>query len=56
MERSEKERKKATMLAWLSSLSFQAPYDQRREEHLEGTGSWLLNSDIYQEWKTSAKV
>lgn len=40
------------MLAWLSCLSFRTPYDQRCEEHLEGTGSWFLNSEIYQEWKT----
>ena len=34
-------------------MSFRASYDQRCDEHLDGTGSWFLASDEYNEWKSS---
>ncbi|KAK1754050.1 ankyrin repeat-containing domain protein [Echria macrotheca] len=54
-EQRRKEQRRKSLLDWLSAMNFLAPYDRRCEEHLEGTGSWLLNSKAYTEWKTSEK-
>jgi ankyrin repeat protein len=34
-------------------LSFRTYYDKRCDEHLDGTGHWLLESDLYTSWKSS---
>jgi hypothetical protein len=52
-EQRRKEKRKVALLDWLSSLSFRTAYDQRCNEHLDGTGSWLLSSEPYKNWKSS---
>jgi hypothetical protein len=52
-EQRRKEKRRLALLNWLSSLSFRAAYDQRCDEHLDGTGSWLLTSESYKNWKSS---
>src|SRR5436190_3361611 len=42
-------------LNWLSPLNFAESYEQRCDDHLEGTGTWLLESDDYITWKSSSK-
>jgi hypothetical protein len=51
--RRKKGKKKERLLNWLSPLSVRGYYDQRCDEHLEGTGSWFINSDNYKKWKSS---
>lgn len=54
-EREKKAEEKRTILGWLSPIDFasqQNDYIQRREED---TGQWLLQSDEYQNWITTAK-
>ncbi|KAH0563355.1 hypothetical protein GP486_002074 [Trichoglossum hirsutum] len=52
-EQRRKEKHKVALLDWLSSLSFRAAYDLRCDEHLDGTGFWLLDSETYKNWKSS---
>lgn len=54
-EKRQKEKHRVALLDWLSSLSFRAAYDQRCDEHLDGTGSWLLSSETYKTWKSGNK-
>jgi hypothetical protein len=52
-DRREREKAKNRSLNWLSRLSFDASYDERCDEHLEGTGFWFVNSDTYEKWKSN---
>ncbi|KAJ6789895.1 hypothetical protein PWT90_03409 [Aphanocladium album] len=54
-EQRRKDKHRIALLDWLSSMSFRAAYDQRCDEHLDGTGSWMLNSETYKNWKSSDK-
>lgn len=51
--RHQRDEIKAKSLSWLSAVDFSQAYAQRCQEHLPGTGSWLLQSDSYLAWKTS---
>ena len=53
--RRKKEKDKQRLLEWLSPLQFEHTYDKKCCEHLAGTGSWLLESELYNSWKSSEK-
>ena len=48
-----KEHHRGALLNWLSPMNVATSYDQRCEEHLDGTGSWMLQSEVYRNWKSS---
>ena len=52
-DRREREKDKKRSLDWLSRLNVNFSYDERCDEHLEGTGFWFVNSDIYKKWKST---
>lgn len=37
---------------WLAAPDPSTNFNKSRDEHHEGTGQWLLNSEIYTKWKT----
>lgn len=44
------------MLKWISlDVSFQLTQEEKLGERLEGTGSWLLNHELFQAWKEAEK-
>lgn len=47
----EKQAEKAILLSWLCPESFHISYSDHRDDFLEGTGSWLLRSQTYNDWK-----
>ncbi|KAF4551834.1 Ankyrin repeat-containing protein 13 [Elsinoe fawcettii] len=42
-----------TIKEWLRPPDHSASHGRARERHFEGTGQWLLNSDIFRRWLTS---
>jgi len=54
-EQQSKEKHRAALLDWLSSMNFLASYDRRCGEHLDGTGTWMLQSEAYTNWKSGDK-
>jgi hypothetical protein len=52
-DRREREKDKKRSLDWLSRLNVNFSYDERCDEHLEGTGFWFVGSGIYKKWKSN---
>lgn len=42
------------LLQWLTSINIDEKYNNEREKHREGTGTWLTNGERFAEWKTTA--
>ncbi|EEB95754.1 hypothetical protein MPER_05225, partial [Moniliophthora perniciosa FA553] len=50
LEDSERTR----ILDWISPLPYQGYHNHHKREVLQGTGQWLLQSQIYNEWKNDS--
>ncbi|KAF8865087.1 hypothetical protein BDZ45DRAFT_580955, partial [Acephala macrosclerotiorum] len=51
---SMKEREREKLLQWLSTIQYKKHHKVKRNEHLEGSCAWLLESREYIEWKKSS--
>ncbi|KAI3600420.1 hypothetical protein WG66_001747 [Moniliophthora roreri] len=43
----------AKILDWISSLPYQEYHNHHKRDVLQGTGSWLLEDQVYMDWKNS---
>uniref|UniRef100_A0A0W0FZH6 Nephrocystin 3-like N-terminal domain-containing protein n=1 Tax=Moniliophthora roreri TaxID=221103 RepID=A0A0W0FZH6_MONRR len=43
----------AKILDWISSLPYQEYHNHHKRDVLQGTGSWLLEDQVYKDWKNS---
>ena len=42
------------ILEWLKAPDPSRNYNEAREKHTEGTGTWLTSGNVYKRWKASA--
>jgi hypothetical protein len=48
------EKKRRQVIEWLPSISFRTEQEDTYTRRIEGTGQWLLDNDVFQNWKTKS--
>lgn len=52
--RMMQDEKDIKLFTWLSSVNIDAKYNTERKRHQKGTGTWLVEGPVFEDWKTTA--